>query len=126
MDDKNTTLHQAKDTGMALVLICLILFLFSPQRIWVVAALIFLLIGMVSPKLYRPAAFIWFKLSHFLGGIASKVLLTIIFFAVLTPIGLLRKLTGADAMALKKWKTPESAFKERDITFSAADLKKPY
>ena len=126
MDNKNMTLHQAKDTVMALVLICLILFLFSPQRIWVVAALIFLLVGMVCPKVYRPAAFIWFKFSHFLGGIASTGILTVIFFVVLTPMGLLRKLTGADPLKLKKWKTSESAFKEREINFSAADLKKPY
>ena len=126
MSDKNSSLHQAKDTGMAFTLICLIAFLFSHQRIWIIAALFFLLICMISPKLYQPAASRWFRFSHFIGGIVSIILLTIIFYLVLVPVGLLRQRTGADPMKLKKWKTPESAFKQRDINFSAADLKKPY
>lgn len=126
MINKNMSTHQAKDTGMALVLVCLILFLFNHQLIWINAALFFLLGCMVCPRLYRPAAHVWFRFSHFMGGIVSTILLTIIFYTLLTPIGLLRKLAGADALKLKKWGTTESAFTQRGITFSAADLEKPY
>jgi len=126
MSNKNLSLHQAKDTGMALVLVCIILFLFSQQRLWIIAALVFLLICMISPKLYQPAAVVWFKLSNYLGGFASTLLLTIIFYVVVTPIALIRQLTGADALKLKQWRKSKSAFTERNITFSATDLEKPY
>ena len=126
MANNNTAEQQAKDTGMAFILICLIVFLFTHQLVWIYAAVVFLLICMICPALYRPASRIWFKFSRVIGDIVSKILLSIIFYTVLTPIGLLRQLTGADAMKQKKWKTPESAFKKRDVNFSAADLKKPY
>ena len=126
MFDTNKIEQQAKDTGMALVLICLLVFLFSHQLASVYAAVFFLLVCMICPKLFQPAARVWFSFAHLLGGVVSKILLTIIFYTVLTPIGLLRKLTGADPMNLKKRSASGSAFTERNVTFIAADLEKPY
>ena len=126
MLNKETVEQQAKDTGMAFVRICLIVFLFSQKLVWVYSAVFFLLVCMICPTLYRPAARVWFRLSGVIGGVVSKILLTIIFYTILPPIGLLRKLTGADAMNLKKRSASDSAFTERNVTFSAADLEKPY
>ena len=126
MIKKNNLQQQAKDTGLAFVLICLIIYLFSEQRIWVIAAIFFLLVCMTFPNIYQPAARVWFGFSRFLGGIVSSIILTIIFYLVVTPIGLLRQRSGADAMNLKKRGSKDSAFTERNITFSAADMEKPY
>lgn len=126
MSNKNMTLHQAKDTGMACILICLIGFFVGGQQVWLIAALCFLLLNMIRPQLYSPVAVIWFGLSHKLGGIASTVLLTVIFYTVVTPIALVRKLTGADAMKQKQWRQSDSAFTERNHNFSASDMEKPY
>ena len=126
MINKNNLQQQAKDTGLAFVLICLIIYLFSEQRVWIIFAIFFLLICMTCPKLYQPASRAWLKFSHFLGSIVSTIILTIIFYLVLTPIGLLRQRSGADAMNLKKRGRKESAFTKRNITFSATDMEKPY
>ena len=126
MIGKNNVQQQAKDTGLAFVLICLIIYLFSDQRVWVIAGIFCLLLCMICPRAYQPAARVWFGLSHFLGGIVSTIILTIIFYLVVTPIGLLRQRSGADAMNLKKRGDKDSAFTERNITFSAADMEKPY
>ncbi len=68
---KEGSLHQAKDTGMACILICLIGFLFGGQQVWIIAALFFLLLNMIRPQLYSPLAVIWFGLSHKLGGVIA-------------------------------------------------------
>jgi len=126
MMEKNMTLHQAKDTGMACILICLIGFLFGGQKAWIIAALIFLLLNMIRPQLYAPLAVIWFGFSHKLGGIVSTILLTVLFYIVVTPIALIRKITGADAMKQKQWHQTDSAFTVRKHSFLASDLEKPY
>jgi hypothetical protein len=126
MIDKQSTQQQAKDTCLAFVLISMIIYFFTDQRAWVIAATLFLLLGMVWPAIYKPAARVWFCLSRFLGGIVSTIILTIVFYLVLTPIGLLRQQSGADAMNLKKRGNKGSAFTKRNIAFSAKDLEKPY
>jgi uncharacterized membrane protein len=123
---KENSLHQKKDTGMACILICLIGFLLGGQHAWVIAALFFLLLNMIRPQLYTPLAVIWFGLSHKLGSIVSTMLLTVLFYIVVTPIALIRKMTGADAMRQKQWRQSDSAFSVRNHSFSASDLEKPY
>ncbi len=126
MGNNSITLHQAKDTGMACVLICLIGYLLAGQQAWLLAALFFVLLNMIRPQLYSPVAIIWFGLSHRLGGLASAILLTILFYTIVTPVALLRKATGADAMKQKQWRQKNSAFTERNHSFTPADMEKPY
>ena len=121
------TLEQAKDTGLAAVLILLLLAQFWELRVLTAPAIAVLLITMVWPALFRPAARVWFGLSHVLGTIASKVLLSVVFFVVGTPIGLIRRVFGADSMRLREWKSGgESVFLERDHVYTSGELERPY
>ena len=121
------TRDQAKDTGMAMVLICLLIgYLGHQQKIFLIAILL-LLINMIWPPIFIPAAKLWFGLSHMLGTIMSKVILTLLFFTIVTPIGLIRRLSGADTLQLRKWKKDRaSAFKIREHAFTSDDIKHPY
>src|SRR6185436_7705526 len=101
----DATKEQAKDTGMALVLICMLIWLLRGRRdVYFVAAFFIQLVNMIAPQVFRPAAFVWFGLSHLMGTVASRVLLTGIFFAVVTPIGVWRRITGADSLKLAVFK----------------------
>ncbi len=127
MNREKITLEQAKDTGMALVLICLIGSLLAPGRFWVPVAIAVLVVTMTWPALFKPAARVWFGLSHALGTVVSTILLSILFFALVTPIGIIRRMMGADPMQLKKWgEESESGFVDRTHTYSSRDLEKPY
>jgi len=118
---------QAKDTGMAMVLILLLVAHFLEIPGLVVWAIGVLLLVMIWPPLFSPLARIWFGLSHLMGTVASKVLLTLVFAIIATPIGIFRRLLGADAMGLKGWKKEEgSVMVERNHLFTAEDLEKPY
>ena len=71
-------------------------------RIWsLVISLIFLVLGILNSNLLSPLNKIWFKFGIFLGKIISPIIMGIIFFLVVTPIGLIMKLLGKDILNLK-------------------------
>jgi hypothetical protein len=124
---KTVTRDQAKDTGMAMTLICLLIGYFGHKDYFVGIAIVLLLGAMTWPPLFKPVGRLWFGLSFLMGIVLSKVLLSILFFAIVTPIGLIRRVTGADPLQLKKWKKDRtSVFRVRNHIFSSADLDKPY
>ena len=124
---KKINADQARDTGLAIVLILLIFLLFRISDKLTMGAIVVLVLTMIWPAFFKLPGRLWFGFSEVLGGIISKILLSLIFFIVLTPMGLLRQKLGSDAMQLKNWKQgDESVFLEKNKTFSAADLKKPY
>jgi hypothetical protein len=119
--------QQAQDTGMALVLILLLLAVFRAERTPVTVAIAVHLINMIAPQLFRPAAVVWFALSHILGAVVSRVVLATVFFVVVTPIGMMRRLLGADSLQLRKFKSGRSSvMKVRNHTFTGPDLEHPY
>jgi len=118
---------RARDTGMAVVLVLLLLELFIGTGIYFKIAIPALILNMIVPQIYFPVAYIWFGLAQVLGTIVSKVLLFVVFSVIVLPVALLRRLLGKDTLLIKKWKTAnESVFKTRDHLFSSSDIEKPY
>ena len=74
----------------------------SDIRIWsLIISGIFLVLGLINSKLLLPLNKIWFKFGIFLGKIISPLIMGIIFFLVVTPIGLIMKFLGKDLLNLK-------------------------
>jgi hypothetical protein len=62
-----------------------------------------------------------------MGIFASKMILTIIFFGIVTPIGLCRRIAGSDALKLRAFKAgKQSVMRVRNHTFIGKDLEQPY
>lgn len=119
--------EQAKDTGMAMVLICLLVGFFSHNDLYFKLAIPVLVLAMVAPKAYYPVAVVWLGLSHLLGTVVSRILLTVVFFVLVLPVGLLRRLLAKDPLQLKKFgKGKESVMKIRDHLYVPPDVEKPY
>ena len=71
-------------------------------RIWsIVISLFFFILGIANSKILTPLNRIWFKFGLFLGKIISPIIMGIIFFLVVTPIGLIMRLFGKDVINLK-------------------------
>ncbi len=118
---------QASDTGMAMVLILLLVGYFTGNTLFYKIAIPVLVLNMIWPMLFYPVAVVWLGFSHLLGGVMSKVLLTVVFSLVVVPIGLLRQLMGKDSMRLKRWKKgTDSVMQVRDKIFQPEDLSHPY
>jgi multisubunit Na+/H+ antiporter MnhG subunit len=133
MEMKSITLKKANDTGQALVLLCLIIFLFTSCSVFVVAGLIILLVNMICPIVFKPVALLWFGLAEILGVFVSRIVLTIVFVLLVIPVGFVRILLGQDTLQLKKWKQNhekddgnDSVFIVRDHKYSADDIRNPY
>jgi hypothetical protein len=123
----SSTKEQAKDTGMAMVLICLLLGYWGKFPKFLPVSLVLLLITMTWPNAFRPLAVLWFGLAHLLSSVVSRVILSGLFFLLVTPIGLIRRLMGADALKLKEWKQGrDSVFVVREGVIQGKDLENPY
>ena len=112
---------------MAAVLIALIALIVTRRTGYLTAAVVLHVVNMIAPQVFRPAAVIWFSFSHLLGTVVSTVVLTTIFFVVVTPVALVRKALGADSLKLRAFKAARtSVMQERNHTFRAKDLEQPY
>ena len=58
-------------------------------------------VGTVAPLVLKPIYYAWMGLALTLGFVMTRVILTIFFFLVLTPVGLFFKLIGRDALHRK-------------------------
>ena len=71
-------------------------------RTWsVIISLIFLILGLLNSIILTPLNKLWFKFGIFLGKVISPLIMGIIFFLVVTPIGLIMRLSGKDVLNLK-------------------------
>ncbi len=71
-------------------------------RYWaILIAVIFLILGLLNSRLLNPFNKIWFKFGILLSKIVSPVVMGIIFFLVVTPIGLLMKIFKKDLLNLR-------------------------
>ena len=71
-------------------------------RVWsIVISIIFLILGILNSKILTPFNKLWMKLGILLGAIVSPIVMGIVFFGVITPIGLIMKLFGKDVLNLK-------------------------
>ena len=71
-------------------------------RIWsVMISFIFLVLGLLNSIILTPLNKIWFKFGILLGKIVSPLIMGIIFFLVVTPIGFIMRLLGKDVLNLK-------------------------
>ena len=71
-------------------------------RLWsVIISIIFLVLALLNSKILTPLNKLWFKLGIFLGRIISPIIMGIIFFLVVTPIGLIMRLLRKDVLNLK-------------------------
>ena len=86
----------------------------SDLRIWsLIISFIFLVLGLTKSNLLTPLNILWFKFGLFLGKIISPLIMGFIFFAVVTPIGIIMRLLGNDLLNLK-YNTNKSYWIEKD------------
>ncbi len=124
---RTITRDQSRDTGMAMVLLLLILFVVRKREAFLIGAMVLHVLNMILPQIYRPIAVVWLGLSDLLGNVVSKILLSIVFFGIVTPIATVRRLLGKDSLKLRAFKAgQDSVMVERNHRFIGADLERPY
>jgi hypothetical protein len=77
-------------------------------------------VSILFPIILRPLNKIWMTLAILMGWIMTRVILIVIFFIVLTPLGLIARLIGKDFLDLKIDKEKNSYWEVRDKKGEAA------
>ena len=71
-------------------------------RSWsLIISIIFLFLGLLNSNLLSPLNILWFKFGLLLGKIVSPLIMGLIFFLVVTPIGIFMRLLKKDLLNLK-------------------------
>ena len=72
-------------------------------RYWaLILSITFLIFGAINSKLLSPLKVYWIKLGEILGKIIAPLVMSLVFFIILTPIGLILRIFGKDLLKLKK------------------------
>tara|TARA_B100000700_G_scaffold311644_1_gene394194 strand:+ start:31 stop:441 length:411 start_codon:yes stop_codon:yes gene_type:complete len=73
----------------------------------------FLWLSIIIPILLKPVYLVWMSFAVILGWIMTRVILSSLFYLIITPIGIITRLLGEDFLALKT-SNSDSYWNERD------------
>ena len=83
-------------------------------RIWsILLSFAFLVLGFLNSKILSPLNYIWFQFGLFLGNFISPIIMALLFFVVISPIGLIMRLFGKDSL-MKKYSNKSSYWIKRE------------
>ena len=107
MQNKNIKISSNRSFGIVFFTVFLLIAIYpffknENIRIWsLIVSIIFLVLGILKSKLLTPFNKIWFKFGLLLGKIISPIIMSVIFFVVVTPTAILMKLLRKDLLNLK-------------------------
>ena len=103
-EDKRSLRKFGLTVGTVLLLICVVLFLFNkPSFVYFGGiGLLLTLFGIALPNLLRLINKVWMTLAIILGWFMSRVILSILFYLIITPIGFFLKIIGKVPLNLKQ------------------------
>ena len=88
----------------------------SSINFWLIGiSIIFLVLGLMNSKFLNPLNKLWFKFGIMLGAIIAPIVMSIVYFLVVTPIGLLMKIIGKDLLNIKYDKSKKTYWIKRNI-----------
>ncbi|MDA7446277.1 SxtJ family membrane protein [Candidatus Pelagibacter ubique] len=108
MKKNNIKIGTNKSFGIVFFLFFLIVSLFplfkdGNIRVWsLIIAIIFLILGLLNSKFLTPLNKIWFKFGILLGNFVSPIVMSIVFFVIVTPTSIIMRVLGKNLLNLKK------------------------
>lgn len=110
-----------QDMGLLIGVVLLVIAIFPAfssqpiKSLFIYLALVFLLFALLLPRILYPLHFIWMKFAHLLSAIMTPLVMGIIFFGIITPVGLLLRLRNKDILRIGKHnRQAETYWKDKD------------
>jgi hypothetical protein len=118
-------MERSKRIKTLIVLIAglLVFYFIFKSTILLLVALSIALITITSDFLSEKIAWAWLKLANILGWINGKILLSIVYLFVLTPIALVYRILGKNNLKLKKENSSDTYYITRNHEYAREDLK---
>ena len=79
-----------------------------------VASVFFAFFGLLIPVVLKPVQKVWMAVALIMGSIMTRVILSILFYLVITPIGFICRVLGKDILDLKIDKNKKSYWINRE------------
>ncbi|MCL0045319.1 SxtJ family membrane protein [Nitrospinaceae bacterium] len=76
--------------------------------LFLICSILFLIVSLTKPTILTPLNLAWTKLGLLLSKIFNPIFLGVIFFLIITPIAIIRKIFGKSALRLKSKPSVES------------------
>lgn len=127
--DKVTLKKFGITMGMAFFIIAFLLFTRHKDKFVPVLSLsvIFFISAFIMPHFLKPLYILWMKFAFILNWINTKLILSIIFYLIFTPIGLGMRLFGVDLLDRKIDKNKDSYWKKKEQkSFSQLDYERQF
>lgn len=96
----------------------ILLFLILKHSFLIILALVLLLAGITSGTLRRIISEGLLRFSHFMGRVNTKILLLLVFFVILTPLAMIRRMVSKPSRNQDKitnWHTRNHVFQSVDL-----------
>ena len=120
MDSKSKLKISSKRSfGLVFFLVFLIVALWPLKyeedvRLWSLSlSIIFFILGILNSKLLTPLNKLWFKFGIFLGSIISPVVMGLVYFLVVAPVGIFMRILGKDLLNKNKIKSASTYWIKR-------------
>ena len=107
MKNSNIKIGSNKSFGIVFFLFFVIVSIFplfkdEDIRVWsLIIAIIFLILGLLNSKFLTPLNKIWFKFGILLGNFVSPIVMSIVFFVIVTPTSIIMRVLGKNLLYLE-------------------------
>ena len=115
-EDKSTLRKFGLTVGTVILLVGIVLYLAgkSSSVVFGGVGVLLILFGLILPNILKPLNKIWMTLAIILGWFMSSVILTILFYLIITTIGFLMKIIRRDPLKLNWDKSLSSYWEDRE------------
>jgi len=83
---------------------------------FLILSAVFLFLGIAAPILLWPVHKVWMTLAVVMGWVMTRVIMTILFYLIVTPLGLIARLSGKDFLGVKIDRNAESYWIPKKVT----------
>lgn len=114
-EDKSALKKFGVTVGGVLILISVILYLLEKDLSFYIGSIgvLLFLIGLIYPVILKPLNKIWMTGAIILGWVISRLILILLYYIVVTPLGIVLKIIGKDFLKLNFDKTSKSYWELR-------------
>ena len=115
---------QDLETIAALAAISLLLYFIFKRDFLIVMSFALLISGLALKKITSKLSDLWLRFSHIIANINNRIILTFVFYILLTTIAVIYRLFSMNPLMLNKDNNKKSYFVDRDIAFKKEDFEK--
>lgn len=95
-----------------------------PMWPWIMAGLLWVP-ALLMPATLNPVYKTWMKIGHGIGWVNTRIILGVLFYVLVLPMGLIMRLFGKDPMA-RKLDASVSSYRIKSVSEPKDRLEKPY